>query len=63
MPEGITERGTRMTWYQPDEYVYQETAAWAAQMIRAGGKVNVGGRGELQGLSFRLDLWSSAFII
>lgn len=58
-PESIIEKsGTRMTWYRPDEYVYQQSAAGAAQMIRAGGKVCVGGHGEFQGLSFHWELWS-----
>jgi hypothetical protein len=59
VPEDIIEtKGTRMTWYRPDEYVYQQSAASAAQMIRAGGKVCVGGHGEFQGLSYHWELWS-----
>ena len=59
VPEDIIEtRGTRMTWHRPDEYVYQQSAAGAAQIIRAGGKVCVGGHGEFQGLSFHWELWS-----
>lgn len=59
VPEDIIEtKGTRMMWYRPDEYVYQQSAASAAQMIRAGGKVCVGGHGEFQGLSYHWELWS-----
>jgi Tol biopolymer transport system component len=58
-PKGIIgTKATRMTWYRPDEYVYQQSAAGAAQMIREGGKVCVGGHGEFQGLSFHWELWS-----
>jgi Tol biopolymer transport system component len=59
MPQGIIDtKGTRMAWYRPDEYIYQQSAASAAQMIRDGGKVCVGGHGEFQGLSFHWELWS-----
>ena len=47
-----------MTWYRPDEYTYQQSAAGLARMIRDGGKVCVGGHGEFQGLSFHWELWS-----
>ena len=59
MPQNIIDsKGTRMTWYRPDEYVYPQSAASAGQMIEDGGKVCVGGHGEFQGLSFHWELWS-----
>jgi Tol biopolymer transport system component len=59
MPDSIIEtKGTRMMWYRADEYVYPQSAPSAAQMIREGGKVCVGGHGEFQGLSFHWELWS-----
>ena len=59
MPQGIIDtKATRMTWYRPDEYIYQQSAASAARIISDGGKVCVGGHGEFQGLSFHWELWS-----
>jgi Tol biopolymer transport system component len=49
---------TRRTWYRKDEYDYSVGAASAAAIMKAGGKVCVGGHGELQGLSFHWELWS-----
>ena len=54
----IATKGTRMTWYRPDEYIYEQSAKSAAQIVRNGGKVCVGGHGEFQGLSFHWELWS-----
>lgn len=56
----IETKGTRMTWYRPDEYVYPQSAASMEQFIKDGGKLCVGGHGEFQGLSFHWELWSLA---
>ncbi|MGC4051169.1 MAG: amidohydrolase family protein [Paludibaculum sp.] len=54
----LDKKGTRMTWFRNDEYVYPKTAEGAAAIQRAGGKVCVGGHGEFQGLSYHWELWS-----
>jgi Tol biopolymer transport system component len=54
----IDEKTTRMTWYRPEEYAYAKFAKSAADIVKAGGKVCVGGHGEFQGLSFHWELWS-----
>jgi Tol biopolymer transport system component/imidazolonepropionase-like amidohydrolase len=56
--EIIDKKGTRMTWFRKDEYTNAISAAGAARILRAGGKVCVGGHGEFQGLSFHWELWS-----
>jgi hypothetical protein len=59
VPHEILESKTsRLMWYRKDEYVYPEGARAAAAISKAGGKVCVGGHGELQGLSFHWQLWS-----
>jgi imidazolonepropionase-like amidohydrolase len=45
---------------RPDEYVYPKAAQSAAAILRAGGKVCVGGHSEFQGLSFQWEMWSLA---
>ena len=54
----LDSRTSRMMWYRSDEYTYPFLAASAAAIERAGGKVCVGGHGEMQGLSFHWQLWS-----
>ncbi len=54
----VDSKGTRMRWFRPDEYVYSRAAESLAPIMRAGGKVCVGGHGEFQGTSFHWELWS-----
>jgi Tol biopolymer transport system component len=54
----LNSRTSRMMWYRKDEYVFAQLAASAAAIVKAGGKVCVGGHGEMQGLSFHWELWS-----
>jgi Tol biopolymer transport system component len=54
----LDEKTTRMTWYRPEEYPYSNFAKSAADIVKAGGKLCVGGHGEFQGLSFHWELWS-----
>ncbi len=57
-PNIIEKKSTRMTWFRKDEYSYPQGAAGAGAILRAGGKVCVGGHGEFQGLSYHWELWS-----
>jgi imidazolonepropionase-like amidohydrolase len=41
-----------------DEYIFPQTAAVAADIVRAGGKVGVGSHGEFDGLGYHWELWS-----
>ncbi len=54
----IDEKMSELRWYRKDQYDYPQEAAAAAAIIRAGGRVCVGGHGEFQGLSFHWELWS-----
>jgi len=54
----IDTKATRFTWYRKDEYAYSSFAKSADDIMKAGGKVCVGGHGELQGLSYHWELWS-----
>lgn len=56
----LDEKDTRMTWYRNEEYSYPQAAEGAGAILKAGGKVCVGGHGEFQGLSFHWELWSLA---
>ncbi len=54
----MTQRRTH--WARAREYAFDEQAAQAAKIQRAGGLVGVGGHGEIQGLSFHWEMWSLA---
>jgi imidazolonepropionase-like amidohydrolase/Tol biopolymer transport system component len=56
--EILDEKTSGLRWHRKDEYTYPVDAASASMISKAGGKVCVGGHGELQGLSFHWQLWS-----
>jgi Tol biopolymer transport system component len=59
VPHAILDAKTSgLTWHRKDEYNYPVDAGSALKISQAGGKVCVGGHGELQGLSFHWQLWS-----
>jgi hypothetical protein len=48
----------RRQWFHDDEYVFKLHAAQAKKIVEAGGKVCIGGHGQLQGLGYHWELWS-----
>ncbi|NKB33199.1 MAG: amidohydrolase family protein [Pseudomonadales bacterium] len=50
----------RPGWIRDDEFRFQEGAAAAAAIQRAGGLLGVGGHAEVQGLSFHWEMWAYA---
>jgi Tol biopolymer transport system component len=50
----------RPGWIRDDEFRFQEGAAAAAAIQRAGGLLGVGGHAELQGQSFHWEMWAYA---
>jgi len=48
----------RRRWYHKDEYKFQLYAEQAKKIVEAGGRVCVGGHGQLQGLGYHWELWS-----
>ncbi len=42
---------TRLLWFPPEDYNDGDAAASAANVLRAGGNIGLGGHGELQGVS------------
>ena len=52
-PDGalFQKTSTRLLWFPPEDYNDRETGAGAAAVLRAGGRIGLGGHGELQGLS------------
>ena len=60
-PPHVLERTLlRSSWAHPVEHVFSRHAAQALMIVRNGGRVGVGGHGELQGLGFHWELWALA---
>ncbi|HUG39220.1 MAG TPA: amidohydrolase family protein [Longimicrobiales bacterium] len=47
----------RGLWVREDEHTFDEVAAAAAAIQRAGGLIGVGGHGEVQGLGYHWEMW------
>lgn len=57
----LDRRGLRRPgWFRDDQYSFSQVATQAAKIIAAGGRVGLGGHGELQGLGVHFELWSIA---
>ncbi len=50
----------RGIWVRMDEFSFDEAAADAAKVKRAGGLVGVGAHGQLQGLGYHWEMWTFA---
>lgn len=50
----------RPGWFAESEYSFKQIAAQAAKIVAAGGRVGLGGHGEMQGLGVHWELWSIA---
>jgi Tol biopolymer transport system component len=48
----------RPQWFHPSQYTHERVARAAAEIVRAGGRVGLGGHGQLQGLGVHWELWS-----
>jgi hypothetical protein len=57
----VDRRGLRRPgWFADSQYSFNQVAAGAAKIVAAGGRVGLGGHGELQGLGTHFELWSIA---
>jgi hypothetical protein len=45
-------------WFHPDEYMFSRYAEFVRDVVAAGGRVGVGGHGQLQGLGWHWELWN-----
>ncbi|HEY7697737.1 MAG TPA: amidohydrolase family protein, partial [Vicinamibacteria bacterium] len=61
LPHNLIDADTqRRPWFRKEEHVFPKTAAQAAKIVRAGGRVGVGSHGQLQGLGYHWEMWSLA---
>jgi hypothetical protein len=59
IPHNLLDSWTkRRPWFAEKEHVYPRAAAGAARIVRAGGRVAIGGHGQLQGMQCHWDMWA-----
>jgi hypothetical protein len=58
--EEIDIRAERRPWFRENQYVFSRIAAGAAAIVRAGGRVGLGGHSQMDGLGTHWELWALA---
>ncbi len=59
IPHNILDSRTkRRQWFRQEEHVFPKLAASAAKVVRAGGRVCIGGHGQLQGIQCHWEMWA-----
>ena len=56
----IDQRAERRPWFRDNQYVFPRIAAAANSILQAGGKVGLGGHGQMDGLGDHWELWAMA---
>jgi Tol biopolymer transport system component len=60
-PNELMQRGLRRPgWWHESQYSFELMAEQARKLVDAGGKVGLGGHGQLQGLGVHWELWTIA---
>ena len=58
--EEIDSRAERRPWVRDNQHVFSRIAAGAAAILRAGGRVGLGGHSQMDGLGTHWELWALA---
>ena len=58
--EEIDQRAERRPWVRDNQHVFPRIAAAANAILKAGGRVGLGGHGQLDGLGDHWELWAMA---
>ncbi|NNE99698.1 MAG: amidohydrolase family protein [Pyrinomonadaceae bacterium] len=56
----LDEKMSRIPWFRDSEHIFPQIAKGAADILAAGGRVGIGGHGELQGLQCHWEMWGFA---
>ncbi len=54
----LDEKTLRRPWFRKDQQVFPLLAASAAKIVRAGGNVQIGGHGQIQGIQCHWEMWA-----
>lgn len=58
--DAIAARAERRPWFRENQYVFPRIAASARAIVEAGGRVGLGGHGQMDGLGDHWELWAMA---
>jgi hypothetical protein len=58
--DAIAARAERRPWFRENQYVFPRIAASAKAIVEAGGRVGLGGHGQMDGLGDHWELWAMA---
>ncbi|HEX9611124.1 MAG TPA: amidohydrolase family protein, partial [Gemmatimonadales bacterium] len=58
--EEIDQRAERRPWFRENQYVFPRIAGAANAILQAGGRVGLGGHGQMDGLGDHWELWAMA---
>jgi Tol biopolymer transport system component len=56
----IDNRAERRPWFRRNQYVFERIAEGAKKIVEAGGRVGLGGHGQMDGLGDHWELWAMA---
>jgi len=56
----IDARAERRPWFRENQYVFSRIAEGAKKIVEAGGRVGLGGHGQMDGLGDHWELWAMA---
>jgi len=56
----IDSRAERRPWFRENQYVFSRLAEGARKIVEAGGRVGLGGHGQMDGLGDHWELWALA---
>ncbi len=56
----IDARAERRPWFRDNQYVFERLAEGARKIVEAGGRVGLGGHGQMDGLGDHWELWALA---
>jgi hypothetical protein len=56
----IDARAERRPWFRDNQYVFERIAEGARKIVEAGGRVGLGGHGQMDGLGDHWELWAIA---
>ncbi|MEZ5346885.1 MAG: amidohydrolase family protein [Pyrinomonadaceae bacterium] len=54
----LDEKMARIPWFRDSEYIFPQIAEGANSILKAGGRIGLGGHGELQGLQCHWEMWA-----
>ncbi|HLJ50579.1 MAG TPA: amidohydrolase family protein [Bryobacteraceae bacterium] len=54
----LDEKSLRRPWFAKEEQVFPKLAESAARIVRAGGRVCIGGHGQIQGIQCHWEMWA-----